>query len=153
MHYDLTDLRLFVHVGELLNLTRAAEKSFLSVPSASLRVKQLEESLPSTKGTFSINHQREVLYANLRVNYFGSYFEDHLDDGGLPIDGESAVTVDLEFGAKFTSGLYFAVGAQNAFDKEPQDNPYAGIAGSQFPVHAPYGINGGFYYARVGYKF
>ncbi len=45
MHYDLTDLRLFVHVGELLNLTRAAEKSFLSVPSASLRIKQLEESL------------------------------------------------------------------------------------------------------------
>ncbi len=45
MHYDLTDLRLFLHVGELLNLTRAAEKSFLSVPSASLRIKQLEESL------------------------------------------------------------------------------------------------------------
>jgi DNA-binding transcriptional LysR family regulator len=45
MHYDLTDLRLFVHVGELLNLTRAAEKSFLSVPSASLRIKQLEETL------------------------------------------------------------------------------------------------------------
>lgn len=38
MHYDLTDLRLFLHVGELLNLTRAAEKSFLSVPSASLRI-------------------------------------------------------------------------------------------------------------------
>jgi DNA-binding transcriptional LysR family regulator len=40
MHYDLIDLRLFLHVGELLNLTRAAEKSFLSVPSASLRIKQ-----------------------------------------------------------------------------------------------------------------
>ncbi len=118
-----------------------------------IRIKKIEESLPSTKGTFSFNHQREVLYANARVNYFGGYFEDHLDDGGLPIDGESAVTVDLEFGAKFASGLYFAVGAQNAFNKEPQDNPYAGIAGSQFPVHAPYGINGGFYYARVGYKF
>jgi DNA-binding transcriptional LysR family regulator len=45
MHYDLTDLRLFVNIGEQLNLTRAAEKSFLSVPSASLRIKQLEESL------------------------------------------------------------------------------------------------------------
>ena len=118
-----------------------------------IRIKKLEESLPSTKGTFSINHQREVLHANLRVNYFGSYFEDHLDDGGLPIDGESAVTVDVEVGAKFASGLYFAVGAQNAFDKEPQNNPYDFIAGSKYPVHAPYGINGGFYYARVGYKF
>lgn len=44
MHYDLTDLRLFLHVGEMLNLSRAAERSFLSVPSASLRIKQLEES-------------------------------------------------------------------------------------------------------------
>ena len=118
-----------------------------------IRIKKLEESLPSTKGTFSMNHQREVLYANVRVNYYGSYFEDHLDDGGLPIDGESAVTVDVEAGAKFASGLYFAVGAQNAFDKQPQDNQYAGIVGSKYPVHAPFGINGGFYYARVGYKF
>jgi len=100
-----------------------------------IRIKKLEESLPSTKGTFSINHQRQVVHANVRVNYFGSYFEDHLDDGGLPINGESAITVDVEVGAKFTSG------------------PYAGIAGSQYPVHAPFGINGGFYYARVGYKF
>lgn len=118
-----------------------------------IRIKKLEESLPSTKGTFSINHQREVLHANVRVNYFGSYFEDHLDDGSLPINGDSAVTVDVEFGAKFVSGLYFAVGAQNVFDKEPQNNPFAGIAGSKFPVHAPFGINGGFYYARIGYKF
>lgn len=118
-----------------------------------LRVKKLEESLPKTKGTFSINHQREVLHANVRVNYFGSYFEDHLDDGGLPIDGEDAVTVDLEVGAKFASGFYVAVGAQNAFDKTPERNPYDFIAGSKYPVHAPYGINGGFYYARVGYKF
>lgn len=120
---------------------------------SAIRIKKIEESLPSTKGSFSINHQREVLHANVRVNYFGSYFEDHLDDGGLPINGESAVTVDLEVGARFASGLYFAVGAQNAFDKEPQNNPYDFIAGSKYPVHAPYGINGGFYYARVGYKF
>ena len=118
-----------------------------------LRVKKLEESLPKTKGTFSVNHQREVLHANVRVNYFGSYFEDHLDDGGLPIDGDDAVTVDVEVGAKFASGFHVAVGAQNVFDQEPDDNPWAGIAGSKFPVHAPYGINGGFYYARVGYRF
>lgn len=85
MHYDLTDLRLFVHVGELLNLTRAAEKSFLSVPSASLRIKQLEESLQAPllirhakglqltqAGETLLRHARvvlqqlEVLHADLR---------------------------------------------------------------------------------------
>ena len=44
MHYDLTDLRLFLHVGETRNLTRAAERSYLSPPAASMRIKQLEES-------------------------------------------------------------------------------------------------------------
>ena len=118
-----------------------------------IRIKKLEESLPSTKGYFSVNHQREVFHANARVNYYGSFFEDHLDDGGLPINGDSAVTVDAEIGWKFASGLYFSVGAQNLFDKVPERNPWDFIAGAQYPVHTPYGFNGGFYYARVGFKF
>ena len=44
MHYDLTDLRLFLNVVETENLTRAAERSFLSLPAASTRIKQLEEA-------------------------------------------------------------------------------------------------------------
>ncbi len=44
MHYDLTDLRLFLHVGETENLTRAARRAFLSLPAASTRIKQLEEA-------------------------------------------------------------------------------------------------------------
>ncbi|MFD0740302.1 TonB-dependent receptor plug domain-containing protein [Lysobacter koreensis] len=118
-----------------------------------VRIKKLEESLPSTKGYFSINHQREVFHANARVNYYGSFFEDHLDDGGLPINEGSAVTLDAEIGWKFASGLYFNLGAQNLLDKVPDNNPWGGIAGAQYPVHAPYGFNGGFYYARVGFKF
>lgn len=124
------------------------------------RVKKIEESLPTAKGYFSINHQREVFHANARVNYYGSFYEDHLDsdvvraqDGGLPIYGDSAITVDVEMGWAFDSGLYFNVGAQNLFDKVPDKNPWAGVAGALYPVHAPYGFNGGFYYARVGYQF
>ena len=124
------------------------------------RIKKIEESLPRTKGYMGIDHQREVFHANLRVNYYGSFYEDHLDsdvvlaeDGGLPIDGDSAITVDAEIGWRFASGLYFSAGAQNLFDHVPDDNPWGGVAGAQYPVHAPYGFNGGFYYARVGYTF
>ncbi|GAB3379870.1 TonB-dependent receptor plug domain-containing protein [Lysobacter fragariae] len=124
------------------------------------RIKKLQESLPRTKGYFSVNHQREVFHANARVNYYGSFYEDHLDsdvvlaaDGGLPIHGGSAVTVDAELGWKFASGLYFNLGAQNLFDKVPDENPWGGVAGAKYPVHAPYGFNGGFYYARIGFKF
>jgi iron complex outermembrane recepter protein len=118
-----------------------------------IRIMKLEESLPRTKGYFSVNHQREVFNASVRVNYYGSFFEDHLDDGGLPIYGDSAVTLDAELGWKFASGLYFNIGAQNLTDEVPDENPWGFIAGARYPVHTPYGFNGGFYYARVGYTF
>nr|WP_298132082.1 TonB-dependent receptor [uncultured Pseudoxanthomonas sp.] len=125
------------------------------------RVYKIEESLPKTKGYFSINHKREVFHANLRMGYYGSWYEDHLDsgaisiaDGGLPIYEDSQVIVDAEVGWTFASGLYVNVGAQNLFDETPDDNPWgASVAGAAYPVHSPYGFNGGFYYARVGWKF
>ncbi len=43
MHFDLTDLRLFVAVAELGSLTRAAERQHLSLAAASARIKGLEE--------------------------------------------------------------------------------------------------------------
>ena len=125
------------------------------------RVYKIEESLPKTKGYFSINHKREIFHANLRLGYYGSWYEDHLDsgaisidDGGLPIYEDSKVIVDAEVGWTFPSGLYVNVGAQNLFDETPDDNPWgASVAGAAYPVHSPYGFNGGFYYARVGWKF
>ena len=124
------------------------------------RVYKLEKSLPKTKGYFSIHHQRQIFNANLRFNYYSSWYEDHLDsgvisaaDGGLPIYGGSALIVDAEVGWKFDSGLYFSLGAQNLFDRTPAKNPWSGVAGAEYPVHSPYGFNGGFYYARVGWKF
>ena len=125
------------------------------------RVKKLEDSLPSTKGYFTVNHQRGGWHLMGRLNYYGSFYEDHLDsdvvsaeDGGLPIYGDSAVTVDVETGWEFDSGLYFKVGAQNVFDEYPEKNPWGElVAGAEYPVHTPYGFNGGFYYARVGWKF
>lgn len=61
--------------------------------------------------------------------------------------------MDAEVGWKFDSGLYVSVGAQNLFDRVPASNPWGGVAGAQYPVHSPYGFNGGFYYTRVGWKF
>ena len=39
----LTDLQLIVNIGDASSLTRGAEKSHLSLPAASNRVKNLEE--------------------------------------------------------------------------------------------------------------
>lgn len=45
MHFDLVDLRLMVRIAEANSLTRGAERSHLSLPSASTRIKNLEESI------------------------------------------------------------------------------------------------------------
>lgn len=45
MHFDITDFRLFINIAETSSLTRGSERSFLSVPAASNRIKNLEENL------------------------------------------------------------------------------------------------------------
>ena len=45
MHFDLVDLRLMVHVADANSMTRGAELSFISLPAASTRIKNLEESI------------------------------------------------------------------------------------------------------------
>ena len=47
MHFDLTDLRLFVSVAQAQNLTKGAKRTFLSPAAASTRLKNLEEQLGS----------------------------------------------------------------------------------------------------------
>jgi len=44
MHVELVDLRLFVEIADAGNLTRGAQRAFLSAPAASARIRALEES-------------------------------------------------------------------------------------------------------------
>lgn len=45
MHFDIVDLRLVVNIAEVSSMTRGAELSFISLPAASTRIKNLEESV------------------------------------------------------------------------------------------------------------
>lgn len=44
-HFDISDFRLFVNIVESGSLTRGAERTFLSLPAASQRLKNFEETL------------------------------------------------------------------------------------------------------------
>ena len=44
-HFDLPDIKLFVNIAEANSLTRGAERSHMSLPAASIRIKNLEEGL------------------------------------------------------------------------------------------------------------
>lgn len=74
MHFDLVDLRLMVRVAESNSLTRGAEASHMSLPAASTRIKNLEESIGAKllyrtsqgvtltpPGQAFVHHARQVL--------------------------------------------------------------------------------------------
>jgi DNA-binding transcriptional LysR family regulator len=45
IHFDLVDIRLFVNIAETNSMTRGAELSHMSLPSASTRIKNFEDAL------------------------------------------------------------------------------------------------------------
>ena len=83
---------------------------------------------------------------------------------------KSAVITDLEVGYDFNDNVTFSIGANNLFDKVPEVpkmvsgagvivnpgvSPYQNGAGAyNSPYnHSPYGTAGGYYYARIDFKF
>ncbi|MCT2557672.1 TonB-dependent receptor [Tsuneonella sp. YG55] len=135
INYTKTDV---TNVGDTLNSTR---------------VRQLEEGLPRWKGFLNLTHEQGRFRGLLRVNYFGKYFEAHLEDDTLPIFAKAKMTVDAEIGYEFIDNFELAVGAQNLFDTYPTLNPWRGIVGAQYGERSPFGFNGGSWYVRASAKF
>jgi iron complex outermembrane recepter protein len=118
------------------------------------KVQMLEDNLPAHRATYTMNYSKEDFRALMRLNYYGKYYEDHVDaGGGLDIFPGAELTVDLELGYFLTDDFQIAGGAKNLFDNEPDLNPFAGVVGSKYPTTSPMGINGGFYYIRGVYTF
>jgi DNA-binding transcriptional LysR family regulator len=74
IHFDLVDLRLFVYVAEENSLTCAAVRAHMSVPAASMRIKNIEQSINTRllnreshgitlrpAGEVFLHHARQVL--------------------------------------------------------------------------------------------
>lgn len=125
----------------------------LGATISAVRARQLEEGLPRWKGFLNVTHEQGRFRGLLRANYFGKYFEAHLEDETLPINAEARVTVDAEVGYEVIDGFELSVGAQNLLDTYPTINPFASIVGAQYGERSPFGFNGGSYYIRARYQF
>lgn len=150
--YNWTDTK----VDKVRQFTRTDENGKKTVEQnlTAARIEMIEDNLPAHRATFSINQTYDQLSAQVRLNYYGKYYEDHLDAAaGLDIYAGSEFTVDMEVGYHFTEQLKVALGAKNLLDNEPDENPFATVVGSKFPATSPMGINGGFYYLRGTYNF
>ncbi|SMF52576.1 TonB-dependent receptor plug domain-containing protein [Pseudobacteriovorax antillogorgiicola] len=115
------------------------------------RIRQLEEGLPQYRANLSLSNRVGSWRSLARVNYFGPYYEAHLDSGGLPIEAGEEFTVDAELGVALMDNLSIIMGAQNIFNEFPDEHDHQGVAGAKYPETAPMGFNGGFYYGKLIY--
>ncbi len=132
-----------------------------AAPLSDGRLYVIENGLPEIKGNVTLNHTQGPFNGLARLNYYGEYFECHVDAYGggpqgcdFPIDGDAQVTFDFELGYDVTENATIAIGAQNAFDSYPNENQWgSAVVGSKYPATAPAGYMGGFYYVRARASF
>lgn len=124
------------------------------------KIKVIEDGLPNVRGSFTVTQNNGDIRGYVRLNYFGNYFEDHADsgvlsaaDGGYPLFLGSEVTLDVEATYAIDENFEVSLGANNLLDEMPDENVWAGELGAKYPTTAVMGFNGGFYYARLNYKF
>ncbi|QGP77636.1 TonB-dependent receptor plug domain-containing protein [Sphingobium sp. CAP-1] len=106
-----------------------------------------------TSGGFSVN---------LRETFYGKASQVVIYGGDTPtVKVGAAALTDLEASYDFGKGFTLTFGANNLFNKkadtvpnDADDLPIDGGAVLDAPVtFSPYGINGGYYYGRIGFKF
>ena len=115
------------------------------------RIHQLEKALPDYRFNMTLRHERDQWNGFVRLNYFGSYTETHVDDLDLLIHAGDEVTLDVEMSYVLMKRVELSIGAENIFNNFPDRNPHQGVAGAKYPESSPMGFSGGFYYARLRY--
>ena len=115
----------------------------------------LQRGVPRIRWNAAINQQVARVGVLARLNYYGAWV-DHFDarfvrgaDAPL-LDGR--YIVDLEASIPLTRDVRLAVGGQNVFDTLSQRmDLFADIFGLPYSQFTPWGLSGGYYYARLSY--
>ena len=115
MHFDLADLRLFIHIAESPSMTQGARKAFISPPAASARIKNLEDSLSSRllyrdsrgveltpAGTLFLHHARVIMR---QVEYMKSEFTEYGAEASGHIRIFANTTAATEFLPEILAGF------------------------------------------------
>jgi iron complex outermembrane recepter protein len=141
---------------EVKNINSVSSLIPADVLFSDTQVLRLERGQPKTTGTLSGEYEAGPFSANLAFNYFGSVEGQAFT--GVRKKWSGKWITDVSFKYEFTSDLSVQVGANNLFDVYPDK---WGEAGSVFAEAGftygwetmPFGINGGYYFGRVDYRF
>ena len=115
-----------------------------------VRIRQLRDALPGIRWVGSGRRTWSGSLSTLaRLSYYAGWF-DSRDDRDYP--GE--FLVDLEASYAIGASTTLTVGAQNALNQYPEENPRAAmVAGNRYSSNSPFGSSGGFYYVKMGYSW
>ena len=115
MHFDLADLRLFIHIAESPSLTQGARRAHLSPAAASARIKALESQLDSRllyrdsrgveltpAGEKLLQHARLIMR---QVDYLKSEFTEYGTDSAGHIRIFANTTAVTEFLPEVLAGF------------------------------------------------
>ena len=115
-----------------------------------IRIRELQEALPETRWNLGVNHRVGDAWNFLaRLSYYDGWFDSEDSES---YDGE--YLVDVEGSYTWNQHITFTVGGQNVFNTYPDENPNAAAGvGNRYSQFTPFGFNGGFWYARMGFRF
>ncbi|CAM8668596.1 MULTISPECIES: TonB-dependent receptor plug domain-containing protein [Sphingobium] len=138
----------------------------------------IEDASPEYKVVAGVNFSSGPFSANLRQTFYGktsvlvrsALSAAALNGQSQERDGVVKATgiTDLEMGYDFTDNVTFSIGANNLFDKRPEkpklltgvtvlpgQSPYENgtTTWNSYYGHGAYGSAGGYYYARIDFKF
>ncbi|CAN5132114.1 TonB-dependent receptor [soil metagenome] len=126
------------------------------------RITDIENLTPKHRAIVSANWQVAGFTINGRANYYSSWLSAQ-DYPGQEFGAK--VTADLDVSYTFDESYTITVGANNLFDEYPDkiapttSNPIYAVTGSTadgqiYPRSGgPFGMNGGFWFVRLGVKY
>ena len=117
----------------------------------------IERGVPETRWNAAVNQRLGRVGLLGRLHYYGSWV-DHIDARSVRraeapvLDGR--FILDLEATIPLVRGVTLAVGGQNVFDtfSDPMDL-FAARFGLPYSQFTPWGLSGGYYYARLNYAW
>jgi iron complex outermembrane receptor protein len=138
--------------GSNTNLSFAFNNTITEITDAGTtvdadRIKQIEEGIPETRYNVTANHIMNNWRFLARVSYYDDWWDS---EDGLTYDGK--YLLDLEAGYTWNERMTIVLGAQNALDETPDENPGAADGvGNRYSQYSPFGFNGAFWYLRLRY--
>ena len=120
-------------------------------------VRALERGVPETRWNVAVNQRLARVGLLGRLHYYGSWV-DHLDACSVrraeaPVLSGRFI-LDLEAAVALTPAATLAVGGQNVFDTyADRMDLFAARFGLPYSQFTPWGFSGGYYYARLGYRW